>query len=77
MYGRTVTAKIKFADFKIATRSRTLPGPVADRETLRTVAVELVRTVYPPRTGIRLLGVTVSNFDAPETATAAQMALAF
>ncbi|MBY8827828.1 DNA polymerase IV [Hephaestia mangrovi] len=77
MYGRTVTTKIKFADFKIATRSRTLPRPVADRDTLRTVAVELVRTIYPPRTGIRLLGVTVSGFAAPEPHAEAQMALVF
>ena len=77
MYGRTVTAKIKFADFRIATRSRTLPHPAADRETLRSVAVDLVRTIYPPRTGIRLLGVTVSNFDAAGAPHAAQMALAF
>jgi len=78
MYGRTVTAKIKFADFKIATRSRTLPAPVTDRDTLRTTAVELVRSIYPPRTGIRLLGVTVSNFEAPNVvATTEQMALAF
>jgi DNA polymerase-4 len=77
MYGRTVTVKIKFADFKIATRSRTLPAPVTEREALRTTAIELVRSIYPPRTGIRLLGVTLSNFDAPETGTQAQMALVF
>ena len=76
IYGRTVTTKIKYADFQIATRSRTLGEPVTDRETLRRVAVELVRSVYPPRTGIRLLGVTLSNFDAPEPAAAAQMAFA-
>jgi len=77
MYGRTVTVKIKFADFKIATRSRTLSTPVLTREVLRSVAVDLVRTIYPPRTGIRLLGATLSNFDAPETsASEAQMAFA-
>ncbi|MGN6621751.1 MAG: DNA polymerase IV [Sphingomonas sp.] len=76
MYGRTVTAKIKFSDFKIATRSRTLPAAVTDRETLRGIAVDLVRSIYPPRAGIRLLGVTLSNFDAAESATATQMAFA-
>lgn len=76
MYGRTVTAKIKFSDFKIATRSRTLPAAVTDRETLRGIAVDLVRSIYPPRAGIRLLGVTLSNFDAAEPATETQMAFA-
>ncbi len=30
-FGRTVTVKIKYADFQQATRSRTLPAPVADQ----------------------------------------------
>jgi DNA polymerase-4 len=71
-FGRTVTTKIKYADFQQATRSRTLPAPVTSREVLRAVSIELVRSVYPPRRGIRLLGVTVSSFedehqDAAET----------
>jgi DNA polymerase-4 len=60
---RTVTVKIKWADFQQATRSRSLPSPVADRETLRRASLDLVRSVYPPRLGIRLVGVTLSNFD--------------
>jgi DNA polymerase-4 len=62
-FGRTVTVKIKFADFQQATRSRTMPTPVMSRDALRAAGVELVRMVYPPRLGIRLLGVTVSNFE--------------
>ena len=34
--GRTVTVKIKYADFQIVTRSRTLAEPVSSREVLRT-----------------------------------------
>ena len=60
---RTVTVKIKWADFQQATRSRSLPSPVADHETLRRVSLDLVRWVFPPRLGIRLVGVTLSNFD--------------
>jgi DNA polymerase-4 len=79
IHGRTVTAKIRFDDFRIVTRSRTLGGAVTDRETLHAVSVELVRSVFPPRAGIRLLGVMVSNLDLPEAeeAPVAQMALAF
>jgi DNA polymerase IV len=62
MFGRTVTVKIKYADFQIATRSRSLPAPVADAASLRRISKELVRQVLPPRLGIRLLGVSVSNF---------------
>jgi DNA polymerase-4 len=61
-FGRTVTVKIKYADFQQRTRSRSLPAPIADQATLRQVSVGLVRTVFPPERGIRLLGVTVSNF---------------
>jgi DNA polymerase-4 len=60
---RTVTVKIKWADFQQATRSRSLSSPVADRETLRRTSLDLVRSVYPPRLGVRLVGVTLSNFD--------------
>jgi DNA polymerase-4 len=60
---RTVTVKIKWADFQQATRSRSLPSPVADHETLRRACLDLIRSVYPPRLGIRLVGVTLSNFD--------------
>lgn len=60
---RTVTVKVKWADFQQTTRSRSLPSPVADHDTLRRVSLDLVRSVYPPRRGIRLVGVTLSNFD--------------
>src|SRR6476660_1451483 len=44
-FGRTVTVKVKFADFRQATRSRTLPAIVTSQENLRNVSVSLVRTV--------------------------------
>ncbi|WP_174292427.1 DNA polymerase IV, partial [Sphingomonas bacterium] len=64
-FGRTVTVKIKFGDFRQITRSRSHPGAVADHAALRQASLDLVRSIYPPETGIRLVGVTVSNFDAP------------
>lgn len=62
-FGRTVTVKIKYADFRQSTRSRTLPRPVATREILRKTSVGLVRTVFPPAIGVRLVGVSVSGFE--------------
>jgi DNA polymerase-4 len=71
-FGRTATVKIKYADFQQATRSRSLSGPIADPETLRRLAQDLVRSVYPLRAGVRLLGVTVSGFTtAPPPVQAA------
>jgi DNA polymerase-4 len=65
MFGQTVTIKIKYADFRHVTRSRTLQAPVVTREQLHEVSVSLVRSVYPVRMGIRLVGVSLSKFSNP------------
>lgn len=67
--GRTVTVKVKWQDFQIATRSRTLPAPLSDRISLQEQSLALVRSLYPIQTGIRLVGVSLSQFrrhEAPE-----------
>jgi DNA polymerase IV len=64
--GRTVTVKIKWADFEISTRSRTMETPVETRDRLHGLAIALVRSVYPPRRGVRLVGVTLANFRPRE-----------
>lgn len=74
-FGRTVTVKIKYADFQQATRSRSMPGPITKGETLRGLCRDLVGSVFPLRAGVRLLGVTVSNFEASEAIAQAQPAL--
>jgi DNA polymerase-4 len=74
---RTVTVKIKWADFQQATRSRSLPSPVADRQTLRQTSLDLIRSIYPPRLGIRLVGVTLSNFDQEIALRDEQLGLGF
>ncbi|NQE65340.1 DNA polymerase IV [Caulobacter sp. RHG1] len=71
-YGRTATVKIKYADFEQATRRRSLADAIVDAATLRQLARDLVRSVYPLRAGVRLLGVTVSSFaSAPPAVQAA------
>src|SRR6202042_297109 len=62
-FGRTVTVKVKFADFRQVTRSRSFSSVIAQHNLLRQASVDLVRTVLPTAKGVRLLGVTVSNFD--------------
>jgi DNA polymerase-4 len=59
--GRTVTVKIKYADFQIITRSRTLAEPVLSRETLERTSLELVGTIFPLQKSVRLLGVSLHN----------------
>jgi DNA polymerase-4 len=74
-FGQTVTVKIKYADFRHATRSRTSPAPVATREQLHEVAIALVRSVYPIAMGIRLLGVSISKFGTASAAKQLELGL--
>ena len=59
--GRTVTLKVKYQDFRIVTRSRSLDRPVSGREEFLDIGCSLLRTLLPPPRGIRLLGLTLSN----------------
>ena len=74
-FGRTVTVKIKFQDFRLITRSRSHPGAVNSREQLHAASLDLIRSIYPPENGIRLVGVTVSNFEAASAAPAETLPL--
>jgi hypothetical protein len=60
--GRTVTVKIKWADFQQSTRSQSLARAVESRATLREASLGLIRSVLPPPKGVRLVGVTLSGF---------------
>lgn len=61
-FGQTVTVKIKFADFRQVTRSRTLSAPASSAVALVETSIALVQMIYPLTLGVRLVGVTVSNF---------------
>lgn len=60
--GRTVTLKIKYHDFRIITRSRSLGLPLDDAAAIASIVKELLDGVFEEGQRIRLLGVTVSNF---------------
>jgi DNA polymerase-4 len=75
-FGRTVAVKVKFADFRIVTRRRTVARDIADPDALRSLSRALVRTLLPVSQGVRLVGVTVSGFGAARAGPpAAQLAL--
>jgi DNA polymerase-4 len=62
--GRTVTAKLRYADFSIRTRSTTLPAAVDDAETIADVACGLLDRGLRDRPGaLRLVGVGVSSLS--------------
>jgi DNA polymerase-4 len=59
--------KIKWANFQITTRSRSLEAAIETRDRFREVALDLIRSVFPTSRGIRLVGVSLSNLG-PQTA---------
>jgi len=61
--GRTVTLKVKFADFRQITRARTLPAPISGQEPIARVVLDLLAGVEPVERGVRLLGVALSNLS--------------
>ncbi|BAM27819.1 DNA polymerase IV [Corynebacterium ulcerans] len=59
---RTVTVKLRMADFHIESRSATLPYATDDHDTFLATAMRLVR--YPDELGpIRLVGVSLSGLE--------------
>ena len=75
VYGRTVTLKVKFADFELISRSRTVANSVVRRSDLAKVTTESLRGLFPMKKAVRLLGVSVSGFVGEETDDPAQIAL--
>jgi DNA polymerase-4 len=62
---RTVTLRMRFADYTRATRSHTLTQPTDHTETLLTTARGLLATARPmiDTMGLTLIGVVLSNLD--------------
>ena len=74
-WGRTVTLKVKYADFHQITRSLTCDAPIATRAALEQVSYALLEPVFPVQQGIRLLGVTLSSLGGDPTQNAGQLKL--
>ncbi len=61
--GKTITLKIRYSDFSLHTRSKTLPEYIAGRKQLLQVAEELLYQ-EPMENSVRLLGIALSNLKA-------------
>lgn len=62
--GRTVTLKIKYADYKQVTRSRTLAESVHEAEAILDIAIDLLNGTEVEKKNVRLLGISLSNLDS-------------
>jgi DNA polymerase-4 len=74
-WARTVTLKVKYADFHQITRSLTCDAPVGTQAALEQVSYALLEPVFPVQRGIRLLGVTLSSLDRDPPQNAGQLKL--
>ncbi len=63
--GKTVTLKIKYSDFTIQTRSKTLPYFISDKGLILETAVELLYQ-EKMKNSVRLLGISLSNLNTEE-----------
>lgn len=66
--GRTVTLKVKYADYTQVTRSRTLFESISDCERIMQIALELLLTTEVESRNARLLGLSLSNLDSERLA---------
>ncbi len=62
-YGRTVTLKVTYSDFEKITRSHTPKEIPQSAEDIKNIALELLEQTEAADRPIRLLGVSVSNFN--------------
>jgi len=66
--GYTVGIKVRYDDFRLATRSLTLDHPTRDAREISEIACRLLNRIDPAGRKVRLLGVRVAGFDENQEA---------
>ncbi|WP_338466771.1 DNA polymerase IV [Novosphingobium sp. ZN18A2] len=64
--GRTVTLKLKFADFRPMSRARSVVRTVEDKQDFARLSRELLDAVLPLPQPVRLMGLTLSALEGDE-----------
>ena len=72
--GRTLTLKVKFADFRQITRSRSVDDAIDSLTDLERLSLGLLEPLLPTRKGVRLLGISLSSLTDAQ-ATGRQLSL--
>lgn len=73
--GRTVTLKVRYADFQRVTRSTTPGGFIRDAATLAALSKEMLPLTEAEARKVRLLGITVSGLEIAEYVEGRQLEL--
>ena len=76
-YGKSITLKIKFADFESLTRSRTSQLTVIEKSFLAKVAYEMLNQLLPMPKGVRLMGISFTNLQFADEMIGRQLTLGF
>ena len=61
--GRTVTLKLKFTDFQLMTRAKSLPHPIGNKAEFAGVARAILNETLPLPMPVRLMGLTLSGLE--------------
>jgi DNA polymerase-4 len=70
--GRTVTLKVKFADFQQITRAKSFTALVSGRDMIGEAGRGLLRALLPMPLGVRLLGLTLSSLEGEDVEEVAE-----
>ena len=73
--GRTVTLKVKFADFQQITRSKSVGDAIDSLADLERLSLGLLEPLLPPRKGVRLLGISLSSLTQAQPTGRRQLSL--
>jgi DNA polymerase IV len=73
--GRTLTLKMKFADFQQITRSKSVEDPIDSLAGLERLSLGLLEPLLPPKKGVRLLGISLSSLTQAKATGRRQLSL--
>jgi len=73
--GHTLTFKVKYADYRQITRSRTVVDPIGPEAPVLEWARELLLTNVEPDKPVRLLGIAISNLETTQEVQYVQLSL--
>jgi DNA polymerase-4 len=76
-YGKTLTLKVKFSDFKQITRSKTIQESLNNFDIIHKTTKEIFQNLNYGNKKIRLLGLSVSQLEKKEGSEAVQLELDF
>ena len=76
-FGKTITLKIKYNDFTISSRSKTVTSPIANEKDFSQILNQLINNCYQTKKPVRLLGISISNLVDFKSSEGQQLQLDF